>query len=259
LPEILPRSGRLIGFGLALVVLLTGCDRTSSGSGHAASTPAATSGAASPSAPASNTAVPTPSVSSQLPASTPPAPPSRASVTSALAALTTGRELTVVATPAGYQAAAFDQLGHVSFWQFTSAWKQVGASTYPYGSIAVSAGPHTTGEGALLTGMTNATFILNGLFSGDSTANSAAYTTGPHGWGAIKAEPDGNLISSGQGVTYGGLGLENGFYFAAGELETADCSQHETTAACGGNNRVLKFWKWDGHDFALARRAGLPD
>jgi hypothetical protein len=263
------RSGRhLIGIGVGsalAAVLMTGCTHHSSGAGGPASTSVSTptATAASPSAATSDSSAAATSTSSPTsspaPASSASARPDRAAAASALAVLTTGRQLTLVSTATGYQAAAFDQRGHVSFWQFASSWKQVGASTYPYGSIAVGGDPHATGEGTMLTGMSNATFILNGLFSGDSSVDSAAYTTGPNGWGDIKAEPDGNLASSGQGVTFGGLGLENGFYFAAGELETADCSQNQPTAACGGSNRVLKFWRWDGHDFALARRAGLPD
>lgn len=110
----------------------------------------------------------------------------------------------------------------------------------------------------VLEGMAHPIFILHGSFSGDSTANAIAYTHGPNGWGVIKAQPDGNLASSGEGVSYGGTGLENGAYFSNGLYETAECSKTLPLALCSGDQRVLKYWGWNGQKLTLVRTGGLP-
>ena len=108
-----------------------------------------------------------------------------------------------VAVPGGYEAAAWDQIGRVTFWKWTNAsrtWDQVGASTYPV-LPPPSVKSRTTITGALLTGMSDATFIANGLFSGDSTEHFVAFTNGPHGWGTIAPGQVGTLIPTGNKST----------------------------------------------------------
>lgn len=67
--------------------------------------------------------------------------------------------------------------------------------------------------------MQHATFIANGEFSGDSSANSAAYTYGPSGWGAIKGRINGHVVPgggvgpSGQGVDFSQIGVDWQDYF----------------------------------------------
>ena len=109
----------------------------------------------------------------------------------------------LVAVPGGYEAAAWDKTGGVTFWKWTHAsqtWDQIGASTYPVLHLPF-ARPHTTITGALLTGMRDATFIANGLFSGDGTGNFIAFTNGPRGWGTIAPGPVGTLIPTGNKST----------------------------------------------------------
>ena len=97
----------------------------------------------------------------------------------------------------------------------------------------------------MLPGMTNATFILTGTFSGDGSANNAAYTADQNGrWGLIVPEERGELVPSGKGVDDQNTGVGDGIYFANGQLETADCSSTLPFAECGGNNRVIKYWTW---------------
>ena len=108
-----------------------------------------------------------------------------------------------VAVTGGYEAAAWGKTGRVTFWKWTNAsrtWDQVGASTYPMLPQPFGT-PHTTITGALLTGMSDATFIANGLFSGDGTGNFIAFTNGPRGWGTIAPGPDGTLIPTGNKST----------------------------------------------------------
>ena len=108
-----------------------------------------------------------------------------------------------VAVPGGYEAAAWGKTGRITFWKWTTAsrtWDQVGASTYPV--LPRSFGtPSTTITGALLTGMSDATFIANGLFSGDGTGNFIAFTNGPRGWGTIAPGRAGTLIPTGNKST----------------------------------------------------------
>lgn len=108
-----------------------------------------------------------------------------------------------VAVPGGYEAAAWNQTGRVTFWKWTHAsrtWDQVGGSTYPVLGLPF-AKPRTTIAGALLTGMSDATFIANGYFSGDGTGNFIAFTNGSRGWGTIAPGPDDTLIPTGNKST----------------------------------------------------------
>ena len=158
--------------------------------------------------------------------------------------------------PAALEAASYDQRGHLSFWRHTSTWSQVGSSTYPYDATFFPS-PQAKVTGTVLTAMTHATFIATGFFSGDGSGNAVAYTTGAKGWGAIKAESNGNIGPSGQGVAFSAIGLSDGFAFAHGLLMSADCSDTGPISACGGSHRVFKYWRWAGHDFVLNSRSGL--
>jgi hypothetical protein len=108
-----------------------------------------------------------------------------------------------VAVPGGYEAAAWNKTGRVTFWKWTTAgraWDQVGGTTYPVLQVR-SATPPPTITGALLTGMSDATFIASGYFSGDGTGNFIAFTNGSRGWGTIAPGPDDTLIPTGNKST----------------------------------------------------------
>lgn len=237
--------------GVALVVM-SGC-----GAKDATSTaPPATS----VSAPATTTAATPPTAP---PASTTQPAPSPAQLQSQLATMSSGARVTVIAVPGGgYDAMVSSNktnLGQVSFWHHDTSWRKVGESTYPYENARVAQRPLTDPvQAQVLRGMAHPIFILDGVFSGDSTANAIGYTSGPQGWGVIKAQPNGNLASSGQGVGFGEPGLENDAYFADGLYETAECSATLAFAECSGDRRVLKFWGWSGTELILQRTAGLP-
>lgn len=172
----------------------------------------------------------------------------------------TGDQVAVVALPGsrGYQAAAYDGSGHVTFWASSSSgWRRIGVAGYPTSAALGPVNPKVTG--GVLAGMSDATFVLTGTFTTDSSVNALAYTRRPDGgWGVVKAEPNGNIGASAKPVGRDGIGLENAFYLVNGELETADCSKTLPMVQCGGDSRVLKFWRWNGTDFTLDRAAGLP-
>lgn len=258
-------SARIRAALCTLVVLagVAGCTATVSGHGGPASTAQtisasgpsfASTPAETPAAPTSSAAAPT----TAAPTKTAPTKTalSRARIVAQLAGLTPGRKDTIVIVPGALEAAVYDQAGHVTFWRHASAWTQVGSSTYPYDATFFPA-PLARMSGALLSGMAHATFIATGLFSGDGSGNAVAFTTGAKGWGAIKAESNGNIGPSGQGVAFSAIGLSDGFAFSHGLLESADCSSTGPISACGGSNRVFKYWRWAGHDFVLHSRAGL--
>lgn len=81
--------------------------------------------------------------------------------------------MTVVPVPGGYDAATYDQSGHVDFWQYIKSWKEVARDTYPRNlsntNTEICGGPRVTITGALLTGMRHATFIICGQFAGDGS------------------------------------------------------------------------------------------
>ncbi len=227
--------------GAAVVVVATGCGSPAS------STDGSTVASTTPVSPTT---------------STPPGLPTQDTVTRELAKLNLGNGASVARTPNGYDGMVTGinaDAGKVSFWHYATSWQQVGTSTYPFDPSVTS---HPLDEKftapQVLEGMTHPIFILHGSFSGDSTANAIAYTDGPNGWGVVKAQRDGNLASSGEGVSYGGTGLENGAYFSGGLYETAECSKTLPFALCSGAQRVLKYWGWNGQKLTLVRTGGLP-
>jgi hypothetical protein len=155
----------------------------------------------------------------------------------------------LVAVPGGYEAATWDQVGHIRFWfdpAATTAWRRLGTSSYPY-SAAVGP-PDASVEGTLLRRMAHATFIISGTFTGDGSGNAVAFTTGGRGWGAIKAESNGNIAPSGRPVGRDRIGLSYGFAFAQGYLVTADCPPNRPLSECGGH-QIRKRWLWRGSEF----------
>jgi hypothetical protein len=207
----------------------------------------------SSSAAASSTAtVPTsPVATSAAPSPGPAPPPTLAERERQLSAQTNGLAHVVVRVPGGYQAAVYDQRGHIAFWRNSASvatWQQIGRSTYP--AAAQVGPPHASVLGALLSRMQNATFIVRGDFTGDSSGNAVAFTTGSAGWGAIKAEPNGNIGPSGHPVGADQIGLSYGFGFDHGALVTQDCPTDRAIADCG-LHPITKRWLWTGTDFRL--------
>jgi len=109
-----------------------------------------------------------------------------------------------VPVPDGYEGAAWADDGRVTFWKWPGksttapAWHELGASTYPTG---IPGAVGSTITGALLTGMSDATFIANGQYCGDGTCAYIAFTSGPHGWGTIAPGPGGTLVPTGRKST----------------------------------------------------------
>jgi hypothetical protein len=248
---------------LAVVLALAGCARTTQGSGRAPSTLARTSGSSSPDFPSrSESRPPTTSPTGgaggssapvpTTPSTSVPATPTRDRRDAQLTTQTNSEAHVLVPIPRGYEAATYDRTGGIQFWRVVGTepgWRQVGVSSYP---AEVDGKPYDVSvTGALLHGMKNATFIVRGQFTTDNSGLAVAYTTGPKGWGAIKAESNGNIGPSGKPVGSDRIGLSRGFAFVGGDLQTEDCPQNLPIASCGGHE-VVKLWRWSGKDFTRA-------
>jgi hypothetical protein len=253
---------------LLTVVSVAACTTTVAGHGAPASVSksgsdpkfAATTDASNTTQTSATRTVATRTATTRTATATSPAPATtaatRAQLDQQLGRLSPGERQVLVAVPGAYEAVTYDQAGHLTFWRHAATWTTVGHSTYPHDSTFGP--PSATVTGARLSGMKHATFIAEGYFSGDGSGNATAYTTGTKGWGAIKAESNGNIGPSGQGVGFSAIGLADEFRFVGGLLMTADCSAAGgPIAACSGQNRVIKYWRWAGSDFVLDHRSGL--
>ena len=242
---------------LVVVVAASGCASVTSGTGHATGPGSVSSSADFPSTPPSPPVTQPPVTEppvTQPPLTTAP-PPAQASPTrqqreNRLTAQTNGAAHDLVKIARGYEAATYDQHANIAFWRSIGNdvnWTQVGTSTYPY-SPAVGGPANAKVTGTLLARMQHATFIVTGAFTGDSSGDAVAFTTGPNGWGVIKAEPNGNIGPSGQPVGADRIGLSFDLKFAGGKLVTEDCRTDQAIAQCG-SNPVIKYWLWAGADF----------
>ncbi len=159
-----------------------------------------------------------------------------------------GLEHTVVAIPGGYEAAGYDEQGHIAFWKSAGlSWQKVGTSTYP---VLPGEGVSTTVTGALLTGMDDATFIATGYFTGDGSGNTIAFTNGAHGWGTVAPGPGNTLVPTGAASTDNTTpGIELAMRFSGGDLVT-DVANSFFDVAEGDAYPLRTYWKWNGAGFA---------
>jgi hypothetical protein len=182
--------------------------------------------------------------------------PSIAELEYRLTQMAHGQMPELVIVPAGYEAATWDQNGHIVFWTYTgTTWTRAASSSYPYSSAAGGpADAHVVG--ARLPGMRHATFVIYGHVTRDDSGNAVAYTSGPRGWGVLKPEPNGHLDPSGQPVSADKNGLWFGYTFAGRSphdyLQTRACPKVIPGAGCGAP-LVLKLWAWNGSDFSPAQ------
>jgi len=246
---------RLVSCTCALVVIaVSGCGGVTSGTGHPGGPGSASSSAdfpsTLPSPPGTETSSQPPATSAAPTRKPTPATPTRTQRENRLTAQTNGAAHVIVRVPRGYEAATFDQHANIAFWRNVANnvnWTQVGRSTYPY-SPAIGGPADARVTGTLLARMQHATFIVTGAFTSDRSGDAVAFTTGPKGWGVIKAEPNGNIGPSGQPVGADRIGLSFAFKFAGGKLVTEDCRSDQAIVLCP-TNPITKFWLWVGADF----------
>jgi hypothetical protein len=244
------RAAATAAVGVGALLLLAAC-ATTSGAGSADPGSRASSGSHSPDFPSGAVTTTVPASSSAAP--THAATPSLGKRAAQLTAQTNGQPHVIIALAGGFQAAVYDQGGDIYFWASggsSTTWRQIGQSTYPY--AAANGAPHAKVAGAELNNMDDATFIVHGIFTGDGSGNAVAFTDGSKGWGAIKAERNGNIGPSGAPVDPGNqIGLAYDFSFSGGNLVTEDCPSNRPIYQCG-EYPVRKVWHWTGHDFSTA-------
>jgi hypothetical protein len=228
------------------VVTLCGCAGTTNGRGRAESP---TSAPSRPDFPSVSVTASAPTSSSPASSSSVSPSPTMQQRAARLRVQTNGAAHEVVAVRGGAEAATYDGAGHIAFWRSTGGsadWTRLDSSRYP---AEVTGRPyHVAVRGTLLTGMTHATYIVTGQFTNDNSGRAVAYTGGRAGWGAIKAEANGNIGPSGQPVGADRIGLSYDFGFVGGLLKTEDCPSDEPISSCDSDH-VDKLWTWTGHDF----------
>jgi hypothetical protein len=239
------------------VVALPSCSTTTEGNGQ----PQTASTATSPDFPSAPQSEQQSDPQSEPPSTTAPTTSAAPSTSSApskptirqregrLTAQTNGAPHEIVALRDGAEAATYNETGGIAFWRSTGSsanWAKLGASRYP---AEVTGRPyHVSVSGALLTRMKHATYIVTGQFTTDNSGRAVAYTTGGRGWGAIKAESNGDIGPSGEPVGANRIGLSYDFEFVGGQLKTEDCPSDQPIATCGSTH-VDKLWAWTGQDF----------
>jgi hypothetical protein len=163
-----------------------------------------------------------------------------------------GQAVTVVVTGGGFEAATYDQHGHLDFWADTSgSWTRQAARTYPG-----STGQGVTVSGALLPGMPDATFVLNspGLVEDDSV-RAVVYARGGSGWGILSRRgsalvPAVHPAASAQALFFGAWLLPAG-------LRTSVESETVAEAIAGSVNPIVDYWRWSNGRFVLTRSNAL--
>lgn len=153
----------------------------------------------------------------------------------------------MVGVPGGYEAATYDEQGHITFWKYANSWQKAGTSTYP---VLQGMPPDTALTGALLTGMSDATFIASGPFTGDGSGTKLAYSNGNHGWGLLQPGPANTLTPSGMGAgTSAPPAVRSDMRFSDGELVTSQENDFYDNAE-GGVYALTVYWKWSGSAFS---------
>jgi hypothetical protein len=175
----------------------------------------------------------------------------------------------VVRTPGGYEAACYDQHGHITFWRRTATgWHELAQSMYPQdvGDGPGSYDEHGVGvQGAMLPGMNDAVYIVNGPFSGDGSGNAVTFGNGPDGWGRLAPSKPQQLISSGTGNSSLDPGIYSTERFSRGTLETEENTGVFSTAF-GAGFPLRREWRGaadrlveKGDNIVMASATSAPD
>jgi hypothetical protein len=154
----------------------------------------------------------------------------------------------VVAVGAGFEAATYDQHGRLEFWaDATGSWKRQSSLKYP--GIAYDGG--TTVSGAVLPGMSHATFVVNSPgFSGDGSGNAAVYAHGKSGWAIVvqqgkRLTPSQHPSASAQDIFFEAAAMSTG-------LRTETESDVFASAIAGSVTPVVDYWRWSDGGFTMA-------
>jgi hypothetical protein len=161
-------------------------------------------------------------------------------VTSELADDTPGLSDDIVAVPDGYDALAYDQAGQYFFWAYRGYnWTKQSEWTDPRyidGEFSASA------TGQVLPGMSDATFIVNGPFTGDGSGNYMALTTNGSSWGPLVSTSSRTLVVDPQ-VNSTSPFLHLRLAFSSSGLRSTD-GNYFYSSADAGIYPIVVSWKW---------------
>lgn len=165
--------------------------------------------------------------------------------------LTPGMEHTLVKVPGGWEAASFDQNGHIDFWKLEGQgpWMELSQSNYP---LLPEASPQVSVAGALLRDMSDATYLVRGVFSGDGSANDVIFGPGPNGYGILtQASPTSPLSSDGHGessTSSSSWDRQFAAFVSDGQLVTEQNSGAFDDAFASAFPLIVT-WRWEGNEF----------
>jgi hypothetical protein len=98
--------------------------------------------------------------------------------------------------------------------------------------------------------MSDATFLVNGFFSGDGTGSYVAFTNGAHGWGTVAPGPSDTLVPSGNDASDNTTpGNEYFERFVDGGLEVSQPGSMPY-GPNGEEWQIIRTYHWNGAAFA---------
>jgi hypothetical protein len=103
--------------------------------------------------------------------------------------------------------------------------------------------------------MSDATFIVDGDFSGDGTANAVAFASGPDGFGVLTTRASGTLASTGQGGVYPAPSGTSDPRTYEDEFQNGLLITEQNSGAFdeafGAGFPIIWRWKWSGASFQM--------
>ena len=158
-----------------------------------------------------------------------------------------GQGVVAVAIHAGFEAATYDQAGDIDFWAETAdSWVLQAVRTYSTESAARG----VIVSGAMLPGMSDATFIVNGPGdTGTGSGNAVVYTRGRSGWGVV-AQQGASLVPTGRSQVPAQDAFFGAWLLPAG-LRTSVQPDIFSSTAAGNIAPLVEFWRWHDGKFTL--------
>ena len=164
-----------------------------------------------------------------------------------------GEQIVLVAVPGGFEAASYDQLGHLQFWQQRRRLDDLDAGRGEQLSLrsGARAAARAASAARILAGMQHATFIVYGVFTGDGSGNAVAFTTGARRLGCDQGRAERQHRPVGRAGRSGSHRAVVQLRLRGGHLITEDCPTNRPLSQCGAHP-IVKRWSWTGSDFALS-------
>lgn len=158
------------------------------------------------------------------------------------------RSAVVQVSSAVYEAATWDAKGNVWFWRTSGqGWHKIGSSRYP--TLPGPGASRTKIASTLLPGMQHATYLADGVFTGDSSGNDIAFAATPSGqWGTVAPQGD-SLVPTGKPATDNTTpGIFRDARFTGGKLQTTVGNPFTANAGASAYP-LITDWAWKSGTF----------